>query len=69
YLQQYGVQLLDASTLLQRARAAGVVEDISAPARASAGFSASSSGQESSFGASAGGAEFATGGSDGGCGG
>jgi hypothetical protein len=28
YLQQYGAQLLDASALLQQARAAGVVEDI-----------------------------------------
>ena len=28
YLQQYGAQLLDAATLLQQARAAGVVEDI-----------------------------------------
>ncbi|CAF4731950.1 unnamed protein product, partial [Rotaria socialis] len=28
YLQQYGAQLLDASTLVQRARSAGVVEDI-----------------------------------------
>lgn len=28
YLQQYGAQLLDAQTLLQQARAAGVVEDI-----------------------------------------
>jgi hypothetical protein len=28
YLQQYGAQLLDSATLLQQARAAGVVEDI-----------------------------------------
>jgi len=28
YVQQYGAQLLDAQTLLQQARAAGVVEDI-----------------------------------------
>ena len=28
YLQQYGAQLLDATTLVQQARAAGVVEDI-----------------------------------------
>jgi len=28
YVQQYGAQLLDASTLVQQARAAGVVEDI-----------------------------------------
>jgi hypothetical protein len=28
YLQQYGASLFDAATLLQQARAAGVVEDI-----------------------------------------
>jgi hypothetical protein len=28
YLQQYGAQLLDAASLLQQARSAGVVEDI-----------------------------------------
>jgi hypothetical protein len=28
YLQRYGASLLDAQTLLQQARAAGVVEDI-----------------------------------------
>ena len=28
YLQQYGAQLLDATTLVQQARSAGVVEDI-----------------------------------------
>jgi hypothetical protein len=28
YLQRYGAQLLDAQTLVQQARAAGVVEDI-----------------------------------------
>jgi hypothetical protein len=28
YVQRYGAQLLDAQTLLQQARAAGVVEDI-----------------------------------------
>jgi hypothetical protein len=28
YVQQYGAQLLDAQTLIQQARAAGVVEDI-----------------------------------------
>ncbi|CAF4474369.1 unnamed protein product, partial [Rotaria magnacalcarata] len=28
YVQRYGVQLLDAQTLLQQARSAGVVEDI-----------------------------------------
>ncbi|CAM4910293.1 unnamed protein product [Rotaria socialis] len=73
YLQQYGAQLLDASTLVQRARSAGVVEDISAPAGASVGFSANSYGQESSFGVSSGlaggagasGAEFVSGGAGG----
>ncbi len=28
YVQQYGASLLDAATLLQQARSAGVVEDI-----------------------------------------
>ncbi|CAF2123783.1 unnamed protein product, partial [Rotaria magnacalcarata] len=74
YLQQYGVQLLDASTLVQQARSAGVVEDISAPAGASVGFSANSYGQESSFGASSGvaagaGAGFSAGGAEFGSGG
>jgi hypothetical protein len=47
YLQQYGAQLLDAATLLQQARAAGVVEDISPPAAAaSVGFSSASYGQD-----------------------
>jgi hypothetical protein len=51
YLQQYGASLLDAATLVQQARAAGVVEDISAPAVAGAvGFGASTYGQEASFG-------------------
>ncbi|UJR33197.1 hypothetical protein I4U23_020652 [Adineta vaga] len=50
YLQQYGAQLLDAATLLQQARAAGVVEDISPPAGAAAvGFSASAYGASSGF--------------------
>jgi hypothetical protein len=47
YVQQYGASLLDAVTLLQQARSAGVVEDISPPAvAASFGFGASSYGQE-----------------------
>jgi len=60
YLQRYGAQLLDAQTLLQQARAAGVVEDISPPAVAGVSFSSSSSsfGQETSFGAGGAGAEF-----------
>jgi len=49
YVQQYGASLLDAGTLVQQARAAGVVEDISPPlVSAAVGFSASSYGQESS---------------------
>ena len=28
YIQQYGAQLLDTNTLLQKARAAGIIEDI-----------------------------------------
>jgi len=44
YVQRYGVALLDANTLLQQARAAGVVEDISPPlAAAAAQWSASAS--------------------------
>ncbi|CAF4305743.1 unnamed protein product, partial [Rotaria magnacalcarata] len=35
--QQYGAQLLDASTLVQQARSAGVVEDISAPGGSAGG--------------------------------
>jgi hypothetical protein len=46
YLQQYGASLLDAATLVQQARAAGVVEDISPPAGSAVGFSAASYGQE-----------------------
>jgi hypothetical protein len=50
YVQQYGASLLDAGTLVQQARAAGVVEDISPPLGSSlVGFSASSYGQESSL--------------------
>jgi hypothetical protein len=56
YLARYGAQLLDAQTLVQQARAAGVVEDISPPLVAAAGLSSSSFSQESSFGA--GGAEL-----------
>jgi len=54
YVQQYGAQLLDAQTLVQQARAAGVVEDISPPAVAGGSLSASSFSQESSFGVSGG---------------
>jgi len=36
YVQRYGLSLLDAQTLVQQARAAGVVEDISPPAAAAA---------------------------------
>jgi len=46
YIARYGASLFDANTLLQQARAAGVIEDISPPA---VGFSAQSYGQESSF--------------------
>ena len=35
YLQRYGAQLLDATTLVQQARAAGVVEDIVSSFRSS----------------------------------
>jgi hypothetical protein len=57
YVQQYGAQLLEASVLLQQARSAGVVEDISAPAVAAAvGFGAASYGQEASFSSGFGGA-------------
>jgi hypothetical protein len=55
YLQQYGVQLLDAGTLLQQARAAGVVEDISPPGGVSIGYGAATYGQGvSGFGSSSG---------------
>ncbi|CAF1310347.1 unnamed protein product [Rotaria sordida] len=43
YLQRYGAQLLDTQTLIQQARAAGVVEDISPPAGASVATISSSS--------------------------
>jgi len=42
YIARYGAQLIDAVTLLQQARAAGVVEDISPPAGAVASFQSSS---------------------------
>jgi len=54
YVAQYGATLLDAAVLVQQARAAGVVEDISPPFGSAVGFSASSYGQESSFGVSSG---------------
>jgi hypothetical protein len=51
YVQQYGASLLDAATLVQHARAAGVVEDISPPSvGASVGFSAATYGQEAAGG-------------------
>jgi len=49
YVQQYGATLLDAVSLVQQARAAGVVEDISPPAVAGS-FAASSSEFASSTG-------------------
>ena len=45
YVQQYGYHLLDANTLVQQARAAGVLEDISAPGY-SFGYSAATYGQD-----------------------
>ncbi|CAF5149406.1 unnamed protein product, partial [Rotaria sp. Silwood1] len=51
YIQTYGASLLDAASLLAQARAAGVVEDISAPGFV--GYTAATYGQES-FGASSG---------------
>jgi len=54
YLQQYGASLLDAATLVQQARAAGVVEDISPPFAAGAvGYSAATYGQGASLGGGA----------------
>ncbi|CAF1237873.1 unnamed protein product [Didymodactylos carnosus] len=47
YVARYGVTLRDSHTLLQEARQAGVVEDISPP---SLGFGVQSYGQEASFG-------------------
>jgi hypothetical protein len=46
YLQQYGASLLDAATLVQQARSAGVVEDISPPLVGGVGYSAATYGQE-----------------------
>ncbi|CAF1279904.1 unnamed protein product [Adineta ricciae] len=42
YIQRYGATLFDAHTLLQQARAAGVVEDISPPAASASAISGSS---------------------------
>ncbi|CAF5151439.1 unnamed protein product, partial [Rotaria sp. Silwood1] len=60
YVQRYGAALLDAQSLLAQARAAGVVEDISPPAGAVVGYTASSFGSDASLlaGGGAGGAEF-----------
>jgi hypothetical protein len=44
YVQRYGISLLEASTLVQQARAAGVVEDISPPQVAGVSYFAQSSG-------------------------
>jgi hypothetical protein len=52
YLQRYGAQLLDSVTLVQQARAAGVVEDISPPVVP--GSFAATEGQFSSTGGAAG---------------
>ncbi|CAF0983156.1 unnamed protein product [Adineta steineri] len=63
YLQQYGAQLLDAATLLQQARSAGVVEDISPPVVAgAAGFGASAFSAQSGFEGGVAGAGGAAGG-------
>ncbi|UJR13598.1 hypothetical protein I4U23_000611 [Adineta vaga] len=52
YVERYGTQLLDAQTLVQQARAAGVVEDISPPgAAAGTGSRAASVTQETAFAA------------------
>ncbi|CAF4384280.1 unnamed protein product, partial [Rotaria magnacalcarata] len=56
YLQQYGAQLLDASTLVQQARSAGVVEDISAPAGSAGGAGGAIGFGAASYGQDAGGA-------------
>ncbi|CAF2679599.1 unnamed protein product [Rotaria sp. Silwood2] len=62
YVQTYGAQLLDAAALLSQARAAGVVEDISAPGFV--GYSGAAIGQESWSASSGlvGGGALATGG-------
>jgi len=69
YVARYGAQLIDSQTLVQQARAAGVVEDISAPAGSLSVSSqfASAYGQESSSGGLVG-AELATAGAAGGAG-
>jgi hypothetical protein len=53
YVQTYGGTLLDAGTLVQQARSAGVVEDISPPAPAFVGYSAAAYGQDVGYGAAA----------------
>ncbi|CAF3190040.1 unnamed protein product, partial [Rotaria sp. Silwood2] len=64
YVQTYGAQLLDAAALLSQARAAGVVEDISAPGFV--GYSSAAYGQESWSASSglAGGAGLVVGGAE-----
>ncbi|CAF3907488.1 unnamed protein product [Didymodactylos carnosus] len=47
YVQRYGAVLLDSATLLQHARAAGVIEDLSPPAGATVAFSGASYSAES----------------------
>ncbi|CAF1296912.1 unnamed protein product, partial [Didymodactylos carnosus] len=63
YVQRYGASLQDAASLLQAARQAGVVEDISVPGGAAIGFGAQSYGQDVEAGAGfighSGGAQFA----------
>ncbi|CAF1400637.1 unnamed protein product, partial [Didymodactylos carnosus] len=49
YVARYGASLRDAHTLLQEARQAGVVEDISAPGVVGIGYGASTYGQDASF--------------------
>ncbi|CAM4852433.1 unnamed protein product, partial [Rotaria magnacalcarata] len=51
-----GAQLLDASTLVQQARSAGVVEDISAPAGSAGGAGGAIGFGAASYGQDAGGA-------------
>jgi len=50
YVARYGGSLLDAQTLVQQARAAGVVEDISPPLVGGLNVSSSSFSQESAYG-------------------
>ncbi|CAF1527510.1 unnamed protein product [Rotaria sp. Silwood1] len=49
YMQRYGISLIDSQTLLQQARAAGVVEDISAP-NISSSFAVSSASSNNGLG-------------------